>query len=683
MIGFQGILNKMPESNFTFTDTADLAYRKTVERNVAGVQLSQRLWNLSNENIRNINDVVQESVRIGRSLTSAGKELLKVGPENIFQKTPGGKDILTRQGGEAMLNTQVPKYVRELADAAARARELSDSSILQQTIRKYQTYINNLTRAGEPEYQHLGIRGASRMLVKRLNSQNEEVYSQAVDKWVARKAGYQARTVARNEINEAHWAALKDEGKDKPYITGYRWELGAHPKRDICFLAKEYNVFTSKGWIPILKIKEGNLVLTHKGRFRKVIKPIRSRDANFEMVRITYLFPYDNRSRALKLEATANHPILVNREWKAIGDIKVGDHVSILSSRCKKCNKQIPYYRDYCSKSCASKIITEKQWSNPKHRENLSRKRKKLISANGGKMPWLREYLESGRNIHNFLRPDVREKNSKRTRIQAQELIKQGKHPFQNPDTQKKANRILATKKYSSYIEKKIEWLLKELGYEFVHGYYFKRNAFRENGQQKFYVIDFILPKYKIAIECYGWYWHQDKEADKSRQREIEESGFTVLRFTDDQIRHNLSECANEIKRITSNHDGLYEFMDVKVERVDKWIELRKRTKYNLEVEEDNSFIIKGFVVHNCDELASQNLFGLGPGIYPKDQVPTFGGNSRPHVNCNCSLSQIVDENYFEKWQPSPELLQQVREDPRFPEFKAWATGWLSKLEAG
>lgn len=38
---------------------------------------------------------------------------------------------------------------------------------------------------------------------------------------------------------------------------------------------------------------------------------------------------------------------------------------------------------------------------------------------------------------------------------------------------------------------------------------------------------------------------------------------------------------------------------------------------FNLEVEDDHSYVAGGLVVHNCDLLAAQNLHGLGPGVYP------------------------------------------------------------------
>jgi len=70
--------------------------------------------------------------------------------------------------------------------------------------------------------------------------------------------------------------------------------------------------------------------------------------------------------------------------------------------------------------------------------------------------------------------------------------------------------------------------------------------------------------------------------------------------------------------------------MNVKITKIKDWTAENKApiTKYNLAVEEDNSFVIKGFVVHNCDDLQ---------GRYPKGFV--FGGW---HVGCFCYSTSIL-----------------------------------------
>lgn len=77
-----------------------------------------------------------------------------------------------------------------------------------------------------------------------------------------------------------------------------------------------------------------------------------------------------------------------------------------------------------------------------------------------------------------------------------------------------------------------------------------------------------------------------------------------------------------------------------------------------------------------CGKLASQDLYGMGPGVYPKNTVPSI-----PHDNCHCWLSEIIDEDYFKNNPPSAEVIQQVEKDPNYPEFKKWAENWLKRMK--
>lgn len=100
----------MPEAQFEFTATADYAYQQTVNRNVAGSRLSDRLWKLNHQNVKDVNDVIAASIRNGRDLVSAAKELLNLRPSDFV----GGPD--------ALIHVKIPKYIRDLEDAARRAR---------------------------------------------------------------------------------------------------------------------------------------------------------------------------------------------------------------------------------------------------------------------------------------------------------------------------------------------------------------------------------------------------------------------------------------------------------------------------------------------------------------------------------------------------------------------------------
>jgi hypothetical protein len=47
------------------------------------------------------------------------------------------------------------------------------------------------------------------------------------------------------------------------------------------------------------------------------------------------------------------------------------------------------------------------------------------------------------------------------------------------------------------------------------------------------YSIDIVVPQLSLAIEYDGSYWHQDKDYDIKRQKELEEEGWNFLRYID------------------------------------------------------------------------------------------------------------------------------------------------------
>jgi hypothetical protein len=59
------------------------------------------------------------------------------------------------------------------------------------------------------------------------------------------------------------------------------------------------------------------------------------------------------------------------------------------------------------------------------------------------------------------------------------------------------------------------------------------------------YSVDIVIPHFNIAIEYDGSYWHKDHEKDLKRQREIEEEGWTFLRYRD--YVPNENELLNDI----------------------------------------------------------------------------------------------------------------------------------------
>ncbi len=66
------------------------------------------------------------------------------------------------------------------------------------------------------------------------------------------------------------------------------------------------------------------------------------------------------------------------------------------------------------------------------------------------------------------------------------------------------------------------------------------------------FLVDFKLQDYPIIIQCDGRYWHDrpdTKARDKGQDNYFAKCGYTVLRFTDDQIYHDLQGCIRKIKQ--------------------------------------------------------------------------------------------------------------------------------------
>jgi len=60
------------------------------------------------------------------------------------------------------------------------------------------------------------------------------------------------------------------------------------------------------------------------------------------------------------------------------------------------------------------------------------------------------------------------------------------------------------------------------------------------------FFVDFANPRAKVAIECDGAAYHQDKAKDAKRQDEIEAMGWTVYRLTGKECMQNTEQLEDE-----------------------------------------------------------------------------------------------------------------------------------------
>jgi len=393
-------------------------------------------------------------------------------------------------------------------------------------------------------------------------------------------------------------------------VLTLREARGLLPRHPNCFVSGRVAVYTADGWTPIAKICVGDLVLTHKGRFRKVNQLHKNWAEEAHVVE----FRTGWGGTQNQICCTDSHPIMVNGEWLPANEIQVGDQVRWLTSCCHGCGSAIPYGAKYCGVSC--------QWENQEHRQDMSEKISKKMReqyATGerdGKciIKKAHERIQTLISQGSFdaagaswgaLKGDNNPAKQPESRVKISESKMGDKNPtrmypelgkklgkqlqqFLKDNPHKHANHICAQKGHRTKIEKLME------------------EAFREQGllpEFQFHIeglwADFAFIEQKLVVECDGEYWHQDQEKEQQRDDRLKEAGWDVVHLKEKEILDHPNALATRIKRLLKNHDGLYNFADFSVTEVFHR-DTRKVTLYNLSVEEDESFIVKGCVVHNC-----------------------------------------------------------------------------------
>lgn len=479
-------------------------------------------------------------------------------------------------------------------------------------------------------------------------------------------AQVRAQTLARTEIIRAHHAATIQEyrnfgmagvkvqaewstaGDDRvcpecASLEGKVYTLdeieGLIPVHPNCFIDPQIPIYTSEGWKPIGKIEVGDYVLTHKHRFKKVYALPRQTKQMPEVVTITFRGDH-------KITLTANHQVLVTSKkgnltrWIAAGSLTTAHHIKMLANRCEYCGKLVPYFKKFCNRTCLSKSITDKQWANPEHRQNISNK--VSISMNNQyalglrdkdtitKKAVLRTKELSAKGLFVLQRPEIRDiiracTNTPEHKEASSQRMQQNNPMFNNLTKEKarasflkylhenpeqRLNARMAKHRKSgrkTSIEQRMAELLDMIGIDYVFQYPILN-----------YNADFAIPSLGIVIECDGLYWHKDTEKDKERQKRIEAAGWFVLRFTDEKINKCLGSVEDEVRRVVGNHVKQYNTCSVPILDIKKWIPKKPKTLYNLSVEYDESYMAKGVVVHNCRCIA---LPALEEGVVEKEVI--------------------------------------------------------------
>lgn len=160
----------------------------------------------------------------------------------------------------------------------------------------------------------------------------------------------------RNYFNADDTFNIDGQSMDIGYSVG---EPPLHPN---CFLHHSVKIYTDKGIKTINNIEIGDNVLTHNGRYRKVVKLLNKNERyKGEVIKIRYkgrLIGTTNTRNSVTI--TPEHPFLTQRGWVLANELLLSDKLYCVAKRCINCGKKIPFWKDkYCSNKCNSGLINK------------------------------------------------------------------------------------------------------------------------------------------------------------------------------------------------------------------------------------------------------------------------------------------------------------------------------------
>jgi hypothetical protein len=366
------------------------------------------------------------------------------------------------------------------------------------------------------------------------------------------------------------------------------WKATVHPVHPFCFNSPATKIFTVEGWKNISDIKCGDLVLTHNNRFKKVLKTYKrevSGDEEIYNVEFEVLTRYGKRTTKVLKKITGNHPVLLNGSWKEICYSKVGDELEIKGVECERCGKLIQLLPkkgenlELCG-FCTNSLSAEEQFR---------------------KYPWIKEYnskcaSKQMRERYKFMSKKDRQNLTLNARKKVRENHPEGYQWLL--ESRSKANSTNG--KGQTFIEKKLGFFLKRLGVEYETGKFIPNNGKFENNVRG-YFPDIFIPEFNIILEADGDKWHKNKkEYDATRDCDLKrEYGYDTFRFSEKEIRECGEKVYEKLKLLFKNHSGNFHGIKAKITKIEKCKPFSKYL-YNFSVEEDESYIADGVVVHNC-----------------------------------------------------------------------------------
>lgn len=371
-------------------------------------------------------------------------------------------------------------------------------------------------------------------------------------------------------------------------VKAQNWKATIHPVHPFCFNSTSTKIFTVDGWKRIADIKCGDFVLTHNNRFRKVLQTFKHEyDESEKIYNIEYEIKtrYGKTTKKLLKHITGNHPVLVNNKWVEVKNARIGDFLEIKGVECERCGELIsiiPLRKnnlELCG-SCVNSISAKEQFQ---------------------KYSWIRKHNSECASKQMKERYKSMSKEDKRKlTLNARAKVKENHPEGYNwlIENRGKANSKNGQKR--TFIEKKLTHFLEKLGVPYELGVFIPNNGKFENNV-KGYFPDVFIPTLNIILEADGSKWHENKkEYDATRDCDLKrEYGYDTFRFSEKEIREEGEKVYNRLALLVKNHSGKFQGIKAKITNIEE-VKPFSKYLYNFAVEEDESYIADGVVVHNC-----------------------------------------------------------------------------------
>lgn len=386
-----------------------------------------------------------------------------------------------------------------------------------------------------------------------------------------------ALRVMRTELNRAYTESFVNAAFQNADVAAVKFNLSpAHPRPDVCFRAGT-KVFTEKGEVAIEAVWIGDRVLTHAGRYMPVIGVSRSASAG-PLVQLDSPVG-SSHSRAVVM--TPNHPVLTRRGWIAAGDLQTADRLACLPSLRRS---PLAPQADDATGTAAAGLPRNEPAGEVQTAE----------AAQGG----------AG------LRP-----LSRILRTPAEAL------PAPTPARSPGAGTCRSPGFHLPSADSLRRALFRTAGAaSLTASARCRDDACRSSGCPS--PPSAGTPWSSISDPC-GNPWARMT----SRMQHIAAAWWRGLSGSTPSRRnsgHSPEPATAALQHQVRSphtlplHTESVAYVDYSIHR----IEPTGETVFNLEVEEDHSYVAGGFVVHNCDMYAAANLHGLGPGVYPQGAHP-------------------------------------------------------------